>query len=310
MKAILITGTDGFIGAYLKSYLTDRGYKVTGTVFLKDPDNDEIWIDITEPHTLEKLPSKSFDAIIHTVGIIDQTAPKELMFRVNAEGTRHLLDWAEKRNCKHFIQLSSIAVYGLKTMGEDRTEEDTKRYLGRLFVPYGRSKARAEVYIENSGINYTILRLPSVLGERDTFISPSIIPRMKTGTFYFFGKKDHLFSTLYIKNLGPILEKTIEAGAFKDVFNCTDYHIRWSEFVQEFADNLGIELRKQRKSVLNILFHLRDKNYLYMLVNSYFGAHFPNEKLRNAINFEPKYPWQDGVKEAIKGFLEKSSSYT
>lgn len=49
--------------------------------------------------------------------------------------------------------------------------------------------------------------------------------------------------------------------------------------------------------------YLKDKQYLLMLTFSYFGAHFPNSKLKKQIKFEPEYTWQDGVKEAVKSYL-------
>lgn len=301
---ILITGTDGFIGNYLKQYLKSNGSEVFGTVFIREPLENEVKFDIRKTEEFDKLPKRQFEVIIHTIGLIDQTAPKKRLFEINAEGTKKMLDWAMKNGCQHFIQLSSISVYGFKTMGENRTEDRTKRSQGRLMVPYGPSKAKAEIYIEESGLNYSILRLPSVLGEKDTFISPSIIPRLKNGTFFFSGKKnDKLFSTLYVKNLGPIIKKLINVGPLNNAFNCTDYQITWYEFVEEFAKNLNIELIPRKKSFLTLLTHLKDKNYLYLLTNSYYGAHFPNDKLKEKIGFEPEYPWQEGVKEAINGYL-------
>ena len=33
---ILITGTDGFIGSYLKNYLENKGFRIYGTVFRRN----------------------------------------------------------------------------------------------------------------------------------------------------------------------------------------------------------------------------------------------------------------------------------
>ncbi len=229
---IMITGTDGFVGETLKKYFQEKGYNVFGTVFMRDALENEVRFDIQKTKEFEKLPKENFDVIIHTAGIVDQTVPKKIMFNVNAEGTQRMLDWGKANGCNHFIQMSSVSVYGLKTNGEYRSEEKTKRYDGPLAIPYMRSKAKAERYIEKSGINYTILRLPAVLGRNDSYLSPAIIPRLKDGKFYFCGNDDKLFSVLFVKNLPAIIEKVIKAGPLNDVFNCVDHHVHWHEFIK------------------------------------------------------------------------------
>jgi len=189
-------------------------------------------------------------------------------------------------------------------MGEQRTEATTPRYNGRCWIQYGVSKAKAERYIEQSGLPYTILRLPSVLGGNDTFVSQVIIPRLQNGTFYFAGRRNSRFSLLYVKNLGPIVRRLIEIGPQNDGFNCTDHSIMWKEFIAEYARILQIPLLDQKKSILSILWHIQDKKYVYMIVNSYFGAYFPNEKLMQRLQFTPPFPWQAGVSDAIATYME------
>ena len=302
---ILITGSDGFIGSYLKTYLEKRGHIITGTVFQRSASNNEIELDVRLIENFEKLRNKTFDVIINTIGIVDQKQPKKLMFAVNFEGTKRLIDWSLDIGCKHFIQISSIAVYGLKTIGEYRTEESTKRYEGKFAIPYMRSKAKAEKYIESSGISYTLLRLPAVLGRNDTVLSSTIISRIQQRKFFFSGKKDRMISTLYIQNLGSLIEKVLKIGPKNDFFNCTDYHIKWTEFIQEYKKKLLIKENYSKKSIFSAFTHFNDKNYLLMITYSKFGSHFPNEKIRREFNWELEFKWQDGVSEAVQSNIKR-----
>ena len=299
---ILITGTDGFIGSYLKNYLENKGFRIYGTVFRRNAKENEYKIDIRSIRSLDELQENNFDVIINTIGIVDQKQSKKLMFDVNYRGTKRLVEWGLTNRCKHFIQISSIAVYGLKTIGENRDEQSTKRYNGVIAIPYMRSKAKAEKYIESSGISYTILRLPAVLGRNDTILSSTIIKRLQNGNFYFSGKKDRLFSILYIKNLGSLIEKVIKAGPKNDFFNCTDFHIKWSTFIQEYTKNLSLSMKYPKKPFFSVLSNLNDKDYLLMVTYSKFGAHFPNEKIKKEFNWNPQFPWQEGVFEAIQSY--------
>ncbi|MFX0148571.1 MAG: NAD-dependent epimerase/dehydratase family protein [Candidatus Hodarchaeota archaeon] len=303
-ETILITGTDGFIGSYLKKFFLENGYKVFGTVFLRQPNDNEIKIDFCKKQEFEKLPKRDFKFIIHTIGIVDQTVAKKLIKDVNATGTKLICNWALNRNCNHFIFISSVSAYGYRLLGENRTERETKRNWGIFGIPYMKSKAKAERYVEQSGLNYTILRLPPVIGKGDTFLSPAIIPKLLNGTFFFCSKKDRKYSTLYIKNLGPILKKIIESPPSCDIFNCTDFQITWKRLVEEYVKHLGINLTEQYKPLLSVFRNYNDKDYLLMIFFSRFGCQYPNDKLKIKYNFNPIFSWKDGVKEAVDNYLQ------
>lgn len=307
-ETILITGTDGFIGSYLKEFFIQNDYKVIGTTFIKEPEEDDVRIDFREKEEFGKLPKKNFNIVIHAAGSVDQTAPKKVMMKINAEGTKYICEWALNHNCKHFIFISSVSAYGYRLLGENRSERNTKRNLGIFGIPYMKSKAKAERYVERSGLNYTILRLPPVLGKDDTYLSPSIIPNLLRGTFYYCGNQDHKYSTLYIKNLGPILKKIIENSPSCDIFNCTDFQITWRELIKEYTNHLNINILKQNKPLLSVIRKLHDKHYLLMIFFSRFGCHYPNEKLKNKYKIDPIYSWKEGVKEAVDNYFQKNLS--
>lgn len=302
---ILLTGADGFVGSFLKGYLSSKGFKVFGTSFFKEPLENEIKIDLSKKKELVKLPDKDFSTIIHTAGIVDQTVPSRKIFVVNADSTRNMLAYAKRHGCRHFIFTSSISVYGLKVMGEKREECATKRCFHTPCFPYGRSKAKAEKYIEKSGIPYTILRLPAIFGAGDSYLSEAIIPPLLNGTFAFFGKKDKLFSTMFVKNLGRIMQKMTEKGPANDCFNCSDGETTWRNFIDEFAKKLKIETPKKKRSIFSAITNFRDKRFMLMATFSYFGAHYPNLKLKNWLDFEPEFDWRQGVKEAVGSFAYK-----
>ena len=307
---ILITGTDGFIGSELKRYFKENGFQVFGTTFFREPINEmEVQFDITKKHDFSKLwQNECFDTIVHTIGIIDQTKPKKDIFAVNALGTKNMCDYAKLNNCKHFIFTSSVTVYGIKTLGEDHSESNVKRRFQRIFPPYGRSKAMAEGYIKESGLKYTILRLPMVLGRNDTFISPSIIPRLLNGTIFTCGKNRKKVSLLYVKNLGPIVEKLIEIGPVNQSFNCICDTIFWDELVKEFAKGLNVEYNPKKKNKYSFLAHSKDRNYQFIATYSAFGAHYTSQSLLCCIDEEiDSNNWKEGIIEAIDGYLNNSS---
>ncbi len=303
---ILITGTTGFIGRTLFSHLSQQDHEVYGTV-RRNPGKNEILCDITQPDFATNLPQGDFDVIIHTVGCVDQTIPRKEMFRINAGGTQNMLDWGKVHGCKHFIQISSTSVYGYTCMGEYRSEKTPRcRVAG---IPYMTSKAKAEALIEKSSLPYTTLRLPGVLGEEDSYLSPAIVPRLLSGDFTFCGSDDKLVSTLFVDNFLLILDRILEHGPLNESFNCTDHTTTWRTLIKEYARILNVEAGDSRVSFVgNIKRQLDDKHFALITSFSRFGAHYPNDKLRARLGSLPlKYSWEDGVATAVKGYLKANN---
>lgn len=299
---ILLAGADGFIGGALRRHLVAAGHDVHGTTFFRSPAAGETGIDLRVDGGLDDLPAGAFEAVVNAAGIVDQTAPRRLLEAVNADGVGRLLAWAARRGCRHFVQLSSVSVCGLGTLGQGRTERRTRRCRGPFAIPYMRSKARAERLIERAELPYTILRLPAVIGARDSYFSEALVPRLRDGTIFSCGGGDPLVTLLYVENLGPIVARLLEHGPLGAPFNCGCHDVGWERIVGEYADCLGVEYLPRRVSKLAILAHLRDKRYLLVATFSAFGSQFPNDELRAALALPPPQPWQQGVREAVASF--------
>jgi nucleoside-diphosphate-sugar epimerase len=301
---ILVTGSDGFIGAVVSRDLRQAGHEVVGSCYQRAPVPDEIFLDLTDVKTLANLPSAPFDAVVHTAGIVDQRVRRKRMLAVNTEGTNHMIRWAKAAGVSHFIYLSSISVYGWRTMGQNRSEETTSRSGGISVVPYMASKIRAERAIESSGMGYTLLRLPAVLGRGDSYLSPTIISALRRGTFFSCGRGEKKVSLMYVANLGAVIQRILLAGPTDRAYNCCDVHLPSRELVAEYARHLGLDVPRRKRSVLSMITHLGDKRYLLLLTFSRFGAHFPTQVLHSSIPQHHQHSWQSGVAEAVAGYSE------
>ncbi len=303
---VFIFGIDGFIGSAIKIALEKKGFVVYGSVYVREPGAREFYLDISKKPSFELLPKIHFDAIINNIGIVDQSMSRRLMYAVNASGVKNVLNWAKKIHCPHFIQISSIGVYGLRAMGQRRDETTPRtRYLG---VAYQTSKAKGEECVEQSTLPYTILRLPSVVGKGDTVITPAIARNLQHGTYFTSGNNNPLFSLLAVKNLADILEKVIQQGLSEpptnSIYNVASHHLTWSELVQEYAKQLQVDIPETKRSLLSMIVNLSDKLYLFLLTNSRFGAHFPDDKFSRTFNYKPSYSWQGAVYDAVAGLTE------
>lgn len=310
-KKILVTGADGFIGSTVFKYLSNRFNDTYGTVYFSEPGKNQFHLDITSSESFKEashyVPAEGFDACIHAAGSVDQNIPAHTMFEVNYRGAKRLLAWLTHVGCRHFIQLSSITVYGKKVVGENRTEQTRRREWGIAAIPYGLAKAKAERAIEKSGIDYTLLRLPPVLGKRDTFVTPAVMERIEKSDIFTCSKTPRLISILIVECLPHYIEQFIKLGPQKDAFHIASHHVPWNEFICAYidcerkdgcTDLPGLSMRGR----LSFLFHLRDKEKLLNSMFSAFGSHFSTEKAARLIDLTPTEDWRRGVQEAVAAY--------
>jgi nucleoside-diphosphate-sugar epimerase len=124
--------------------------------------------DITKPETLNHLMD-GVDYLFHIAAIFSYSAPWELLYRVNVEGTRHLLELVKQTpTFKKLMLWSAGGVYrspkgpGDLPFREDSPIEPTNNYL--------KSKWGQECLVRDvcraNGIRYSVMRPTGVYGHR------------------------------------------------------------------------------------------------------------------------------------------------
>jgi nucleoside-diphosphate-sugar epimerase len=170
---ILITGGAGRLGISVCKAFSRDGFQVR--VFdLDTPRNrksikglngkaEVMWGDITQPDSVRKA-LEGVDAIVHMAAILPPVAYEkpELATKVNVGGTKIIVDLIkEKGGNIPFVFTSSVAAFGptpqaAKPLCPNRNKADPKG-------AYGETKLRAESIIQESGIDYVILRLTATM---------------------------------------------------------------------------------------------------------------------------------------------------
>ena len=138
-SAVLITGATGLIGGLLVRTLSaaNLNYKLNIEIIAHGRNTDkgtalarECGIrfkagDITKPISDDSLP-QTIDFIFHcaavTASAVMVANPVEVI-TISIDGTKNILDLAHERNCRSFVFLSSMEVYG-KTGLSEVTESD------------------------------------------------------------------------------------------------------------------------------------------------------------------------------------------
>jgi uncharacterized protein YbjT (DUF2867 family) len=153
---ILVTGGTGFIGSHLITRMRNEGLPVRAVVrnpdkahALKDLGVDVLKGDVSDSASLEKVTS-GIERVVHLVGIIQET-PGATFRQVIVDGTRNLLEAANKSGVGHFVYQSALG-----TRPNAKSE-------------YHKAKWSAEELVRASGIPYTILRPSLIYGTGDQF---------------------------------------------------------------------------------------------------------------------------------------------
>lgn len=116
---ILLTGATGHLGSWIYRYLLERGEKLRVLLLpsehakaeaMEHDKTEVVYGDLGKPETLPPFFENVEGAkLIHCAGAIDITNRRmKFLRKINVEGTRALLNLAEKFGIKRFLYVSSV----------------------------------------------------------------------------------------------------------------------------------------------------------------------------------------------------------
>lgn len=201
---VFLTGATGFVGSHLAKNLSAEGHEVLclirsagkaaglaghGLHFIDGSlENVHDWS--------ASLPA--CDAVIHVAGLIKARRSYEY-YRVNTEGTRHLLAALDKNPPGAFVFVSSIAARGPNRSSDDLVGKGPVSH-------YGKSKLMAEQLVLKKRGSYPIMivRPPVVYGpgDRETL---TLFKMFKKGRAIVPGTADRRLSFVHVDDLAAVL---------------------------------------------------------------------------------------------------------
>ena len=113
MKTLLLTGSTGYLGSYLKSFYENQGWLV---LTLGRSSCCDYFLDFSGFEKLtENLESKKIDKIIHTAAVneVDIDSDLEKAYKINVTLTRLLVELCSTADIREFVYISTFHVYGV-----------------------------------------------------------------------------------------------------------------------------------------------------------------------------------------------------
>ena len=229
-QKILVTGASGFIGSFIVEEALRKGFEVWAAMrrsssrqFLQDERIHFIELNLSSEEQLkEQLKDMAFDYVVHAAGVT-KCLHKEDFFRVNTEGTKHLVCalMALQMPLKRFVYISSLSIMGAIREEQPYTEIRESDQ-PRPNTAYGRSKLAAEQWLKDrsqeSGdrsqepFPYVVLRPTGVYGprERDYFMMAKSI---KAHTDFAVGYQQQDITFVYVSDVVQAVFLALEKGA-------------------------------------------------------------------------------------------------
>jgi dihydroflavonol-4-reductase len=180
MKKIFVTGATGFVGKNLVKKLACDGLSITCLARNPDPnlfkDHPNVsWVqgDILEsPESLAHY-LQGQDTVYHLAGLIGyKKSLRNLMFKINVQGTENILRASIQAGVNDFIFMSSVAAIGCSLDDKSILDEESPYNLKGMGFGYFDSKNLAENRLieisSGSQINTFILNPSTIYGPGDS----------------------------------------------------------------------------------------------------------------------------------------------
>lgn len=207
MSTILVTGASGFVGSRAVPVLIDSGHRVVGLV--RSPNSGELVAgrltaeqrnaletrvgDVTRPDTLPAVLA-GVDAVLHLAAIPrDRHGGRDLRL-VNTDGTRNVVAAMTDGGVQRLVHIGAMGV-----------EDDPALH-------YASSKAKAELLVRESTLQWTVLKPSLQFGPGDGFFNIiADLVRVSPGVVPVPGSGDARFQPIHVGDVARVI-----AGAFAD----------------------------------------------------------------------------------------------
>lgn len=312
---ILVTGGSGRVGKHLVNALLEKKFFVRVFAWerksFRERKNLEFFIgDITKKEDCEKA-MKGVHIVYHLAAVVDYLAPKKLVYEVNVNGTKNIVDAAKQVGAK-IIYMSSTAAMGKKLPKLPANEQSACRPTDF----YGQTKLGAEKIVREAG--GIIIRSVDVMGpgfEEGYFM---VVDKIAAGKMKIIGDGKNMIHYIHISDLVQALLLAKDKGRAGEIYIIAGPEAKTQEecfaLIAKYlkvpapAKKVSVELARFMTRVYAIKAKLKKKQP--SMIPAYVDKIVANRvfdisKARRELGFEPRITYEETVKEMVEEYLKK-----
>ncbi|HTX31389.1 MAG TPA: NAD-dependent epimerase/dehydratase family protein [Solirubrobacteraceae bacterium] len=243
----LVTGASGFIGGHLAERLSRDGREVRGLVRASSDTSRltargiELAVgDLGDRDSLARA-AEGCRYVLHCGAMVSDWGTVKEIRRINATGTRDLLDAACAASVERFIHFSSTDVYGYP--GQPGVDET---YVPQGFANwYAQTKWEAEAEVRRAQVSGALacvtLRPATVYGPGSKEVVGEMARALRGRHMLLIDHGRTVAGLTYVENLIDAAVLALERErAPGQAFNITDgLPVTWRQFLDDLADGLG-----------------------------------------------------------------------
>lgn len=311
---VAVTGGTGFIGKKLAAHLVGRGDTVRLLSRNPEPFEKSSLIEIVKCDlTATKASDLSAildgtDVLYHCAG---QLKNQHAMRALHVDAT-HKLAEAASRRVPHWVQLSSVGVYGQITQGIV-TEDSTLNPVGQYEITKTESDKIVMEAANKGGFSYSILRPSNVFGAEMTNQSLfNMIAMIDRGLFFYIGKPGASANYIHADN---VVDGLIRCGTMPQAqgktYNLSD-HCTMEHFVETIADALGRSppLLRIPKSIAHFAGFTLGKIPGFPLTQSRVKAldnrsAYSISRIQQELDYHPVVSMEGGLRELVAAYKQR-----
>lgn len=313
---VAVTGGTGFIGRKLVARLAAQGVKVRLLTrnISSSPDTPPL-LDVRQCDLLTAEIGElsamldGVDVLYHCAGQLNDFS---IMKALHVDATRKLTEAASRR-VAHWVQLSSVGVYG--PVSEGTVTEDSKQ---NPVGPYEMTKAESDKIVVEAalrgGFNYSILRPSNVFGAGMSNQSLfGMIAMIDRGLFFYIGKPRASANYIHVNN---VVEGLIRCGTLLPAkgrtYNLSD-HCSMEHFVGIISNELGRTSPRLRipLTVAQLAGSTLGRLPGFPLTPSRVNALanrsiYPTSRIQQELGYRPIISMEDGLRELVAAYKQRS----